>query len=70
MYDIVINVRTCVSLKSDFYHNWIELKICIKSILICHGDGVILIDELTGAAQYKIPWCLLADGIACQWDER
>ena len=41
MYDeVATNVRTCEGLPSDFFdHNWIALRICIESILICHSDG-------------------------------
>ena len=41
MYDgVMANVRTCRDITSDFfYHNWIALRICIESILICHSDG-------------------------------
>ena len=39
MYDgVMANVRTCGSITS--YHNWIALRICIESILICHSDGL------------------------------
>ena len=40
MYDVVvINVKPCGGITSDFfYHNWIALRICIESVLICHSD--------------------------------